>query len=197
MARRCGRRSSGIDPISGNFAEYREEDLPMIRSIGYLCLGVLIATVAPLAAAAAGMNMSSPSVDSSGMKMPMSDTPAKFKPTRAAYTTDQRFLVKLVSLPSPIPYEKYFSLGLAVYEGRSPHKKLTDAQVEIAAGMRHGMAHGFAHGMESSPKLAESDGVVTVSGMYFHMMGPWVLKTTVREGGKPSVAYFQLPCCGQ
>jgi hypothetical protein len=152
----------------------------------YFLLGALIAVLAaPTASSAAGMNM------------PMDNTPAHFEPTRSVYTTDHRFLVKLVSLPSPIPYEKYFSLRLAVYEAKPPHKKLTDARVEVSAGMRHGMKEGFAHGMESSPKLAMKDGVVTVAGMYFHMMGPWVLQVTVEHGGKRSVADFKLPCCGK
>ena len=158
----------------------------MTRCNRYFLLGALIAALAaPTASSAAGMNM------------PMDNTPAHFKPTRSAYTTDHRFLVKLVSLPSPIPFEKYFSLRLAVYEPQPPHKKLTDARVEVAAGMRHGMKEGFAHGMESSPKLAAKDGVVTVSGMYFHMMGTWVLEATVEQAGKASVATFKLPCCGR
>jgi hypothetical protein len=131
------------------------------------------------------------------MKMPMSDKPAHFKPTRSAYTTDHRYLIKLVSLPAPIPYEKYFRVRLSVYDGKPPHKKLRDAKVEVFAGMRHGRKHGFAHGMESAPKLATKDGVVTVSGMYFHMMGPWILKATVKNEGNSSVAYFRLPCCGK
>jgi hypothetical protein len=162
--------------------------------------GILIAGLAaPLAAVAAGMDMPGSAAESghSKMAMPMADEPAHFEPTRAAYTTDHRFLVKLVSLPSPIPYEKYFTVKLAVYEGHEPHHKVTSARLAIFAGMRHGMKHGFAHGMQSSPKLAEHHGVVTVSGMYFHMMGPWVLKATVHEAGKSSVAYFKLPCCGR
>ncbi len=158
----------------------------MTRCNRYFLLGAMItALAAPTVATAADMNM------------PMDNTPAHFKPMRSAYTTDHRFLVKLVSLPSPIPYEKYFSLRLAVYDAQSPHKKLTDARVEIAAGMRHGMKEGFAHGMESSPKLESKKGVVTVSGMYFHMMGPWVLEATVEREGKASVAHFTLPCCGK
>jgi hypothetical protein len=171
----------------------------MTRLNSLLCLTVLLAAFAAPPIANADMSTSTPSAASNGMKMtmPMADTPAHFKPTRAAYTTDRRFMVKLLSLPSPIPYEKYFSVQLAVYEARSPHKKVTDAQVEIFAGMRHGRKHGFAHGMESSPKLDVKDGVTTVTGMYFHMMGPWVLKATVSEGGKRSVAYFKLPCCAR
>ena len=131
------------------------------------------------------------------MNMPMSDAPAHFKVVRAVYTTDHRFLVKLLSLPAPIPYQKYFRLRLAVFSARPPHAKLPHARVEIEAGMRHGLKHGFAHGMDSAPRLATRDGVTTVSGMYFHMMGPWVLKATVRAGGEPSTAYFRLPCCGK
>jgi hypothetical protein len=157
----------------------------MGRSFSFACLAAaLLACAAPMAGAA-------------GMDMEMSGAPAHFAPTRSAYTTDHRYLVKLVSLPDPIPYEKYFSVKLAVYEGHAPHKKLGDAQVQVVAGMRHGMKHGFAHMMESDPKLASAAGEVTVSGMYFHMMGPWIMEVTVNDGGTPSVAAFKLPCCGK
>jgi hypothetical protein len=131
------------------------------------------------------------------MNMPMSDAPAHFKPTRSAYTEHHLFLVKLLAVPTPIPYEKYFTIRLGVYDGAAPHKKLSDATVEIYAGMRHGMKTGFAHGMNSSPKVTSDDGIVDVSGMYFHMMGAWTLKATVKQGGKEDVAYLQLPCCGK
>jgi hypothetical protein len=152
-----------------------------------LCIAVLVAALGVSAVAGA---------DEPKMSMPMSDAPAHFKPTRAAYTADHRFLVKLLSLPSPIPYQKHFSVRLAVYEGRSPHKQLSDAKVEITAGMRHGMTHGFAHSMDSAPKLAMKDGVLTVSGLYFHMTGTWVLEANVDADGITSSATFELPCCG-
>jgi len=131
------------------------------------------------------------------MNMPMSDAPAHFKPTRSAYSEHHLFLVKLLEVPTPIPYEKYFTIRLGVYDGAAPHKKLSDAAVEVYAGMRHGMKSGFAHGMNSSPKVATEDGIVDVSGMYFHMMGAWTLKATVKQGDREDVAYLQLPCCGK
>ena len=155
-----------------------------MRRIAYL-------VVAAIVAASAG-----PAFAQAGMKMPM-EGPAHFAATRQAYTKNHDFLVKLVTLPQPIPYEGYFDLRFAVYDGHHPAKPLTDADLTILAGMRHGLKHGFAHGMQSSPKVAKSNGEFTVSGMYFHMMGPWVLKMTVSEGGKEGVAYFRLPCCGK
>lgn len=159
-----------------------------------LCLivtAVLVVFAAPLAAADEG------ATNGMKMNMPMSDAPAHFKPTRTAYTAHHLFLVKLLAVPTPIPFEKYFTIRLGIYDGAAPHKKLSDAAVEIYAGMRHGMKTGFAHGMNSSPKVASDDGIVDVSGMYFHMMGAWTLKATVRQGGKEDVAYLQLPCCGK
>jgi hypothetical protein len=154
-------------------------------------VAVLAVVTAPLAAADEG------TTNGMKMNMPMSDAPAHFKPTRSAYTAHHLFLVKLLAVPTPIPYEKYFTIRLGIYDGAAPHKKLSDAAVEIYAGMRHGMKTGFAHGMNSSPKVASDDGIVDVSGMYFHMMGAWTLKATVRQGGKEDVAYLQLPCCGK
>jgi hypothetical protein len=130
-----------------------------------------------------------------GMKMPV-EGPAHFAPTRAAFTANHQFLVKLVGMPQPIPYEKYFELRFAVYDGHHPAKPLKDAAISVETGMRHGLAHGFAHGMQSAPKITDNDGEFTLSGMYFHMMGPWVVKLTVRQGGKQGIAYFRLPCCG-
>jgi len=159
-----------------------------------LCLtlvAVLAVFTAPIAAADEG------ATNGMKMNMPMSDAPAHFKPTHSAYSEHHLFLVKLLAVPLPIPYEKYFTIRLGVYDGAAPHKKLSDATVEIYAGMRHGMKTGFAHGMNSSPKVTSDDGIVDVSGMYFHMMGAWTLKATVKQGGKEDVAYLQLPCCGK
>lgn len=153
-----------------------------LRSAASFAAAILLSAVMPVSAQ---MN---------GMSMP--EEPAHFAPTRQAYTTNHQFLVKLISLPNPIPYEKYFKLRFEVFDGANPSRRLPKARVTVFAGMRHGMKNGFAHGMESSPKVSEHDGVVTVSGMYFHMMGPWTLQTTVHDRGKEGIAYFDLPCCG-
>ena len=133
---------------------------------------------------------------SMNMAMPMSEKPAAFAPTREAYTSNHAFLIKLLSVPPSIPYEQYFTLRFAVYDPHMPTMQLRDATLQIYAGMRHGLKTGFAHGMQSSPKVVDRDGVFTVSGMYFHMMGPWTLQMTVSDHGKQGVADFQLPCCG-
>jgi hypothetical protein len=163
----------------------------VINSTRFLVIAAVLTALVVQALAADQGEMKTP------MNMPMSDAPAHFKPTRSAYTEHHLFLVKLLAVPTPIPYEKYFTIRLGVYDGAAPHKKLSDAALEVYAGMRHGMKTGFAHGMNSSPKVATEDGVVNVSGMYFHMMGAWTLKATVKEGDKEDVAYFQLPCCGK
>jgi len=128
-----------------------------------------------------------------GMKM--SEAAATFAPTRVAYTTNHELLVKLLAVPKAIPYEQYFTLRFGVYDPSNPNVLLTNAQLQIYAGMRHGMKTGFAHGMQSSPRVVDNAGVFTVSGMYFHMNGPWTLKMTASSGSKEGVAYFQLPCC--
>lgn len=156
------------------------------RSLGVVA-AVLLATAVP-AQAQSGAGK---------MKMPMSDKPAHFAPTRQAYTGDHRLLVKLLSVPKSIPFEKYFDLRFGVYDAKHPRERLQHAHFAIYAGMRHGLKHGFAHGMQSSPKVDAKNGVFTVKGMYFHMMGPWTLKTTVKEGKETGVAYFQLPCCAR
>jgi hypothetical protein len=156
-----------------------------LRTTAVLAIATLIGAALPVYAQTNSM---------SGMSMP--EKPSHSAPTRQAYTTNHDFLVKLTSLPNPIPYEKYFKVRFEVFDGSHPAQRLANASVAVFAGMRHGLKHGFAHGMQSSPKVQQKDGVVTVSGMYFHMMGPWVLKTTVRNGGKEGVAYFNLPCCG-
>ncbi|MGH7659824.1 MAG: hypothetical protein ACRENA_02760 [Vulcanimicrobiaceae bacterium] len=156
-----------------------------LRSAALFAAVVAFAATIPVSAQMGGMG---------GMKMP--ENPAHVDPTRQAYTTNHQFLVKLISLPRPIPYEKYFKVRFEVFDGANPSRPLPNARVVVFAGMRHGMKSGFAHGMESSPKVSRKNGVVTVSGLYFHMMGPWTLQTTVHNGGKEGVAYFDLPCCG-
>jgi hypothetical protein len=158
----------------------------MLRNGIAIAVGVMLAT---LVAAAAEMN-------GGKMAMPMEHESANFAPTREAYTGNHLFLIKLLELPKPVPYEQYFSLRFAVYDAQHPNKELPDATLAVNAGMRHGKETGFAHGMESSPKIAMKGGVVNVSGMYFHMRGPWILEVTVHEGGREGTAEFRLPCCG-
>jgi hypothetical protein len=126
---------------------------------------------------------------------PMSAEPVQATPTAEAYTTDRRFLVRLLSVPKPIPYEKYFSVAVGVYAANNPARHLSDLQLGVVAGMSHGLGQGFAHTMQSSPKIEVHDGVATVSGLYFHMKGAWTLEVTVRMRDEKSAAYFQLPCC--
>ncbi len=90
----------------------------MTRFAIRLLLGAFVAALAAPAGAADGMKM----------PMPMSDTPAHFKVARAVYTTDHRYLVKLVSLPVADPLREVFRVRLEVYEGRTPHRNLADAQ---------------------------------------------------------------------
>lgn len=123
-------------------------------------------------------------------------TPAHFPPTHEAYSANRDFVVKLLSVPSPIPYEKYFTVKFGVYDGHHPDRLLKNASIRIFSGMRHGLKHGFAHGMESSPKISGHAGVFTIRGMYFTMMGPWVVKMWVHDGARHGIVYFKLPCCG-
>jgi hypothetical protein len=116
---------------------------------------------------------------------------------REAYTADHHFLVRLLSAPSPIRLQQYFTVRLAAYDGRNPQRRLSDVQLEVAAGMAHGMAEGFAHGMQSSPQVEMRDGVAIVSGLYFHMPGDWTMLVTVNHTGEEGTASFQLPCCAR
>jgi hypothetical protein len=131
------------------------------------------------------------------MKMPMAEQPANFKPATQAYTTNHVFLVKVVTLPDPIPYEKHFAMTFSVYDGRHPDRRLPGAEVHVTAGMRHGQKTGFAHGMQSTPKVERKGGVDTVSGLYFHMLGTWTLQVDVQDGDERGTAYLDLPCCAQ
>jgi hypothetical protein len=125
----------------------------------------------------------------------MSAGPAQSTPTAEAYTADRQFLVRLLAVPKPIPYEKYFSVAVGVYDANNPARRLSDVQLAVVAGMSHGLGQGFAHTMQSSPKIEVRDGVATVSGLYFHMIGSWTMEVTVRMRDEESAAYFQLPCC--
>lgn len=118
-------------------------------------------------------------------------------PARAAYTADRQLLVRLVSVPNPIPMEKYFAVRLAIYAGNDPGQPLPDAQIQVTAGMSHGMAQGFAHEMQSSPHIEIRNGIATVSGMFFHMTGEWTLQVRVHAAGHDGTVSFNLPCCEQ
>lgn len=157
-----------------------------------VCLSALLMVAVPLAVVPNAF-----AAPPKGGMMMADSGPAHFPPTRQAYTTNRDFLVKLVALPKPIPFEKYFTIRFAVYDGHHPSKRLDHVKLSLFSGMRHGLKHGFAHGMESSPKITTSNGEFKIEGMYFHMMGKWTLKVTVEHAGHSGIAYFNLPCCGQ
>src|SRR5262249_24522403 len=142
------------------------------------------------------MNMQSGGM-SMPMVMPMSQEAAQFAPTREAYTEDQQYFIKLLTLPKPIPFGTAFDLSFSVMNAKDSTKMLTKVQIELFAGMRHGVEHSFIHSMETSPQVTQKDGRFTVSGMIFDMMGAWTVGVTVRGENQPSTAYFQLPCCGK
>lgn len=161
-------------------------------SVVSACAALGVATVAYATASSEPMgNMNMP-----GLAMPMpGESPAQ--PGRQAYTSNHAFLIKLRSFPRPVPFEKYFAVQFAVYDGRNPGKGLIDAHLTVTAGMRHGVSEGFAHGMQSTPRILAKGDLFTVSGLYFHMAGPWTLKVDVERKGQTGTAYFTLPCCAQ
>ena len=129
---------------------------------------------------------------------PIRETPAGgVSSPRETYTADHHFLIRLLSVPSPVRLQQYFTVRLAVYDGRDTRRQLSDVQLEVAAGMAHGMAEGFAHGMQSAPQVEMRDGVATVSGLFFHMPGEWTVRVTVHHAGEEGTGSFQLPCCAQ
>jgi hypothetical protein len=156
-----------------------------------LFIAASLLTIAP-----AWTQSNSPTMQSADRTaQPMSAEPAQSTPTAEAYTADRQFLVRLLSVPKPIPYEKYFSVAVGVYDANNPARRLSDVQLTVVAGMSHGLGQGFAHTMQSSPKIEIHDGVATVSGLYFHMMGSWTMEVMVRMRDEESAAYFQLSCC--
>jgi hypothetical protein len=151
-----------------------------------------------LAAAASVWAQSNPTSSSSGHDAKSMTANADELPSvRQAYTEGHHFLIRLLSVPSAIRLQQYFTVRLAVYDGNDPQQRLSDVRVEVAAGMAHGMAQGFAHGMQSAPKVEMRDGVVTVSGLFLHMPGDWTMQVTVHHGGDEGTASFKLLCCKQ
>jgi hypothetical protein len=146
--------------------------------------------VISIIAALPGWTANQPSTTQSAAKIPEASA-------REAYSADHQLLVRLLSVPNPIPMEKYFSIRLAIYDGNDPRQQLPDAQVQLTAGMSHGMAQGFAHEMQSTPHIEIQNGVATVSGMFFHMTGVWTLQVTVHAAGHDGTVPFNLPCCAQ
>lgn len=118
-------------------------------------------------------------------------------PARQVYTSEHRFLIKLLSAPRAPPLGRYFTVRLAVYDSHDPRRRLTDFRLDVAAGMAHGMAGGFMHGMQSEPHVELRDGVAIVSGLLFSMSGEWTMRITVHQGGEEGTGSFQLPCCAQ
>jgi hypothetical protein len=137
-----------------------------------------------------------PDMNMPGMNMPGMKAEGPGAASRQAFTTNHRYLIRLLVVPQPVPFEKYFTLQLAVYDGKDPSQRIANASLDVSAGMRHGLKHGFAHGMQSTPVIEAQHGSFLVRGMYFHMMGPWVLMVRVRQGARSGTAYLPLVCCG-
>src|SRR5579875_3913685 len=121
-----------------------------IRKIGFVAAAVLGAASIPALAQSGTMNM-----PASAMNMSMADKPAHFAPTRQAYTTNRLFLVRLLSVPQPIPFEKYFTLPAAGYDPKHPAKALSDGKLTGSVGLRHGLKHGLAHCMQSATRKGD------------------------------------------
>ncbi len=135
--------------------------------------------------------------DKDAMHMPVAEESANFKPTRQAFTADHRFLVKLLSLPSPIPFEQYFQLRFAIYDGHHPTRQITDATMRIVC------RHAARSGARFRPRHADL-AAASNPGMAFHRVGNVLShagslggELTVQEGGKQGTAYFRFPCCGR
>lgn len=112
-----------------------------------------------------------------------------------AYSANKAFLVRLQSVPVPIPYQKHFTVKLRVFDGKRISQTIDDATVGVNVGMRHGGRH-FAHGMDSTPKVSFSKGILTVEGMYFTMRGPWTIELDIQHQKVRDVVSLELPCCG-
>jgi hypothetical protein len=92
----------------------------------------LLAACAALATGPAWAADKSPGMDMHGMDMPgMKSMPA----TTRAFTEGHRFRIDLLTVPAPLPLQKYFELQLAVFDGRHPARRLTDASIKVSAGM--------------------------------------------------------------
>lgn len=135
-----------------------------------------------------------------GLYATMAATPAQATPAAAStlsvFTTDHHYRIDVVAVPNPIPLSQYFTLRLAVYDGRTPGPRLTQVSLEVSAGMMHGSGHEFMHGMQSSPSVEKHSGGFIVRGLMFHMQGPWTLRVRVHEGPRSATADIPLQCCG-
>lgn len=159
------------------------------RNLLLIAIGLFITAIS------APTVFASETMPATGHDLPMSKVPTESDIETQAYTTNHLYLIKLLSIAKPIPFEQYFDLQFSVFDGKNPTNRIPDAKVKIYAGMRHELKHGYAHGMQSTPQVLANAGVYNVSGMYFHMMGEWTLEITVTKDGQEGSAFFQLPCC--
>jgi hypothetical protein len=101
----------------------------------------------------------------------------------------------MVLVPKPVPMNKLFEVESILFDGSDPQRRITDATVQIEAGMTHGTKQ-FMHSMQTAPGVEAGEGTWKVRGMMIHMEGAWTLRVDVIAGGKTSTADLTLACCG-
>jgi hypothetical protein len=104
------------------------------------------------------------------------------------------FRVQMLGAPDPVPINRYFGFELAIVDGRDPTRRITDARVEVSAGMSHGGGSAFTHGMQSLPVVEKKNGSYLVRGMLFHMAGPWTVRVKVHHGASTETTDLRLEC---
>jgi hypothetical protein len=114
---------------------------------------------------------------------------------RCANANHALFRVEILHAPEPIPMNRYFGFELAVYDAGNPSRRITNAWVEISAGMIHGDGAAFTHGMQSVPVVEAKNGGYLVQGMLFHMAGPWTVRVKVHRGAHTESTDLRLDCC--
>ena len=110
---------------------------------------------------------------------------------------DQKFFVTFTPTANPIPFQKTFSLEVAVYEPRDHTKKVEAVSIDSVRAIMP--AH--KHGMKVEPKVTKvSPGTFKIEGMRFHMQGAgddgkWVLELTLNDGKAVDLFTYDLQCC--
>jgi hypothetical protein len=152
----------------------------MVRPVSNRFVGVIGVLIAAGACGLCGCSAAPKQVEAPGAKEP--------EPRAPRQTSLGGYYVTYETSPAVIPVNKIFSIDVRVCTDAAMQQPAAGVQIGADAAMP-----SHHHGMNLTPKVEKvGEGRFKVTGMLFHMPGPWELYIDVRGSGETERARFEV-----